>query len=125
MLNERTASAAGASVPAGVSGKTTAHSHLLTAMAVLEALPGLPEVSVTADRWSITFHFSFAPSTDVFPAVARVADLIGATTELSELGGGYRHFAAGRQYRSVWVKAFASSELTNDPVRTDRTVEAR
>jgi hypothetical protein len=119
MLNERTASMAEPSLPEDGPRELTVHNQLIAASLLLAQLPWISEPSVTVNGWSIQFQFSHASSTEVFPAVASVAALIEASTELRTMGDGSVHFSTEGSYLGTQVQAFASDTLAIDPVRAE------
>ncbi|WP_190129559.1 hypothetical protein [Streptomyces mashuensis] len=83
----------------------------------LESIPGLPSPSVTVHTGDVLVQFSFLPSHVLFPAVARVAAVMGVTTQLRPMSDGNWHFEARGQAQGLCVTVFAAVTMATDPVR--------
>ncbi|MFC5719869.1 hypothetical protein ACFP1Z_06710 [Streptomyces gamaensis] len=107
--------------PAPVPSVSELTAALAVVSAFLDGFEGLPAPSVTVHADAVGIQFAHMPAGEMFPAVARLARLLGSEARLRPVSDSW-HFQARGQLRGLEVSVFAAVDMATDPVRAGGAV---
>lgn len=99
-------------------GVSRTRAMLVAAARLLGSVPGLPDAYVTCSGQSkhIGVQFSYLPADELFPAVARVAEWLGGSSEAAPVAGGEDwHFTARGVFEGFEMTVYAAASAVTDP----------